>query len=246
MELFFEQSLQQKNLVKLEHKFPYLGYVGKNSEENVILQAKENYERIILLTSADSVNPWPNLPKFKIIIQQYMKLMVGIGQALYKSMLKNIFPEIRNEQIGFDVERSISRLAINHYKFSEDTLENESIGINAHRDNTLFNIFDKSTPDPRTQFLSKDGNWYYLPLIPGTVMANVGVMLETISNGIYYPPLHKAMCPETPGNKYTLLSAMRPNPNAIVEPLMQSHSRVNYTPMTALESVNNYYSKMYP
>ncbi len=241
--LFFNQPSYKKNLIKLEKTYPYMGYVARNEEDNVYHKAKENYERLYLINFPDTENKWPtDLFEFKHVFQEYIALMVRVGQRVYDALLCYCFDGKDKPDTHFDVESSISRTSINHYPFSGIASENISRGIETHRDNSLFNIFDKLTANPQTQLLSKEGTWYSIPAISGTMMVTIGTMLETISDGLYHPPLHRALSPASSGNNYTLVSAIRPNAEAIIRPYSSAEPQ-GY--LSALETVNYNYSLMY-
>nr|AFK37656.1 unknown [Lotus japonicus] len=66
------------------------------------------------------------------------------------------------------------------------------LGIVPHADNSGITLLADCSDFPGLQFL-KDGKWVGVEPIEGAIVANIGHIIEVMSNGIYKAPEHRAV-----------------------------------------------------
>lgn len=150
-------------------------------------------------------NQWPDanaLPQFRPVIEEYHNRCESFGRTLGKHLCRMLgAPESYFTRYFEDVQDStdLYRLAtLNHYFPLEEVKPERRIelekgyvrGLNAHRDDS--NMISLLIQDEGgLEVLSHDGTWVDVPVIPGTVVVNIGLVLSDLTDGALQATVHR-------------------------------------------------------
>ena len=92
-----------------------------------------------------------------------------------------------------------------------------------------------------------DGNWISADPIPGTILVNVGDLLESLSGGKYPATRHRVTIPELEFRRRNLRQSLpffvHPDDDVICQPMAGPDPR--YPPVTARQHLENRFSATY-
>lgn len=130
-------------------------------------------------------NLWPDVPGFREDVLAYYRHVTGIGCRLFRAFAL----ALGLEEGHFDqlLRHPPSQLRMIHYPF--DATAEDRPGIGAHTDYECFTLLFATAPG--LQIVDKQGEWADVPLIEGTMIMNVGDMMEIMSNGRYVATRHR-------------------------------------------------------
>jgi isopenicillin N synthase-like dioxygenase len=130
-------------------------------------------------------NTWPEMPGFREDVQAYYSHVTRIGRQLFGAFALALGLDERH----FDahLRNPPSQLRLIHYPLNE-TAEDRP-GIGAHTDYECFTLLFATAPG--LQIVDKQGAWVDVPLIDGTLIMNIGDMMEILSNGRYTATRHR-------------------------------------------------------
>ena len=137
-------------------------------------------------------NLWPDMPGFREDVLAYYRDVTGIGRRLFGAFAL----ALGLEENHFDalLRHPPSQLRMIHYPF--EAAAEDRPGIGAHTDYECFTLLFATAPG--LQIVDKQGKWVDVPLIEGTMIMNIGDMMEIMSNGRYLATRHrvKKVCEE--------------------------------------------------
>ena len=130
-------------------------------------------------------NLWPDVPGFRDDVLAYYQHVTGIGGRLFRAFAL----ALGLEEGHFDqlLRHPPSQLRMIHYPF--DAAAEDRPGIAAHTDYECFTLLFATAPG--LQIVDKQGEWVDVPLIDGTMVMNIGDMMEIMSNGRYVATRHR-------------------------------------------------------
>jgi isopenicillin N synthase-like dioxygenase len=130
-------------------------------------------------------NNWPDMPGFREDVQAYYTHVTGIGRLLFRGFAL----ALGLEESFFDahLRHPPSQLRLIHYPF--DASAQDRPGIGAHTDYECFTLLFATAAG--LQIVDKRGEWADVPLIEGTMIMNIGDMMEILSNGRYMATRHR-------------------------------------------------------
>lgn len=130
-------------------------------------------------------NLWPEMPGFREDVQEYYRSVTAIGRRLFGAFAL----ALGLEETHFDplLRHPPSQLRMIHYPF--DAAAEDRPGIGAHTDYECFTLLFATAPG--LQIVDKQGVWVDVPLIEGTMIMNIGDMMEIMSNGRYIATRHR-------------------------------------------------------
>ena len=92
-----------------------------------------------------------------------------------------------------------------------------------------------------------DGKWINADPVPGTVLVNVGDLLEALTGGLFPATRHRVMVPEQERRRSTkrqsIVFFIHPDDAVVCEPLAGADSR--YPPVTARQHLENRFAATY-
>ncbi len=143
---------------------------------------------------------------------------------------------------GFFAARSAlgdSKLRLLHYPPIAD-LETPALRSGAHEDINLITLLVGSG-EPGLEILARDGGWIAVDTIPGTIICNIGDMLQRFTNDALPSTTHRVVNPVGEGRHIARYSApyfLHLNSDVVIEALPSCVSPINparYSPITAYD-----------
>ena len=130
-------------------------------------------------------NTWPEMPGFREDVQAYYAHITGIGRQLFRGFALAL--GLDEDHFDAHLRHPPSQLRLIHYPF--DAAAEDRPGIGAHTDYECFTLLFATAPG--LQIVDKQGQWMDVPLIEGTMIMNIGDMMEIMSNGRYVATRHR-------------------------------------------------------
>lgn len=130
-------------------------------------------------------NIWPDMPGFREDVQAYYRHVTGIGRQLLRAFALAL--GLAEEHFDAHLRHPPSQLRLIHYPLDEAAEDRPGIG--AHTDYECFTLLFATAPG--LQIIDKQGEWVDVPLIEGTMIMNIGDMMEILSNGRYVATRHR-------------------------------------------------------
>ena len=96
-----------------------------------------------------------------------------------------------------------------------------------------------------------DNSWIKATPRPGTILVNVGDLLEFYSNGLFPATLHRVVIPPDEflrqRARQSIVFFLHPNMDVLVQPIIREGERqeAKYQPITALDHVNKRFAETY-
>ncbi|WLD58054.1 isopenicillin N synthase family oxygenase [Salinispirillum sp. LH 10-3-1] len=183
-------------------------------------------------------NAWPEeLPEFKAVLLKLYDALDNLGRdvlralALYLGQDENYFDD--------KVDSGNSILRPLHYPpvIDEGT---RSVRAAAHEDINLITLLVGSRQSG-LEVLSQRGEWVPISIIPGTIIVNIGDMLQRLTNHVLPSTTHRVVNPEGEAarqSRYSIPFFLHPNPDVSLDALPECVTPENpkrYPPITANE-----------
>jgi isopenicillin N synthase-like dioxygenase len=130
-------------------------------------------------------NIWPDMPGFREDALAYYRHIKGIGHQLFRAFA--IALGLDEAHFEAHLQHPPSQLRLIHYPF--DANAEDRPGIGSHTDYECFTLLFATAPG--LQVIDKRGEWIDVPLIEGTMILNIGDMMEILSNGRYVATKHR-------------------------------------------------------
>ncbi|KAL1189120.1 Protein SRG1 [Cardamine amara subsp. amara] len=133
---------------------------------------------------------WPQLPTgFRETLHEYTMKQLLVIEQFFKAMARsldleeNCFLDMYGENASMDTRLNM---------YPACPRPDKVIGVKPHADGSAFTLLLPDKDVEGLQFL-KDGKWYKAPIVPDTILINVGDQIEIMSNGIYKSPVHRVV-----------------------------------------------------
>lgn len=118
------------------------------------------------------------------------------------------------------------------------------LGIIPHADNSGITLLVDFGDFPGLQFL-KDGKWVGVQPIEGAIVANIGHIIEVMTNGIYKAPEHRAVVNKMK-ERLTIVTFCYPSPSMDIAPakklIVEGNQQV-YKNMTHAEYFDRFFNR---
>lgn len=162
-------------------------------------------------------NQWPDkkvLPKFRTIIEEYHRRCEHLGRTLGKQICRALGADEKYFTRYFDDVADPTDLyflgTLNYYpSFHEIPVERRQEveegfvrGMYAHRDDQSW-ITMLIQDAPGLEVLSHDGNWVDVPVLPGSVVVNLGLVLSDATGGALQATTHRVNSMKVTKNRMT-------------------------------------------
>lgn len=130
-------------------------------------------------------NQWPELPGFADAVTAWYDEVLALGRAL----LRGFALALGEPADAFDayVTKPPSQLRLIHYPYDPDA--EDAVGIGAHTDYECFTLLLPTAPG--LEVLNGAGEWIDVPPREGTLVVNVGDILELWTNGQFVATTHR-------------------------------------------------------
>jgi isopenicillin N synthase-like dioxygenase len=160
-------------------------------------------------------NYWPEgLPGFREGVMEYFRAVHALGQRMLPAFAAALDLEPEYFRPLF-ADESHATLRMLHYPPTK--LEDNDFGTGPHTDNSFMTILARSEV-PGLALRLPSGEWIVPPLIPGTLLVNIGNMLKRMSNDRFLSTPHGVIV-EGGSDRYSLAYFHSPNPYRMIEVL---------------------------
>ncbi|CAK9143328.1 unnamed protein product [Ilex paraguariensis] len=151
-------------------------------------------------SSADALLDQQN-SEFSEILQEYGSKMTDLSQKIVKTMLMSLGEDFEKKYYDSEFKNCHGYLRINNYSAPE-SLEEEAEGLGMHTDMSCITIVYQDEIGG-LQVKLKEGKWMDINPCEGTLVVNIGDMLQAWSNGKFRSSEHRVILKQ-PVNRFSL------------------------------------------
>jgi isopenicillin N synthase-like dioxygenase len=164
-------------------------------------------------------NIWPDeVPGFKRHGLVLYRALEQVGRRLLSALLLNIGEPADLLDADLDEGNSILR-ALHYPPVKSDDLP--AVRASAHEDISVITILVGAT-DAGLELKTREGEWLPIEAPPGSIIVNVGDMLQRLTNHVYPSTTHRVVNPEGEAasrSRYSLPFFMDPRPDYLIQTL---------------------------
>ena len=175
-------------------------------------------------------NLWPEMRRFREDVQAYYRPVTAIGRQLFRAFA--LAMALDEEHFDVHLCHPPSQLRLIHYPY--DATAEDRPGIGSHTDYECFTLLFATAPG--LQIVDKQGLWIDVPLVEGTMILNIGDMMEILSNGRYVATRHRVRKVREERYSFALFHAC--DYDYVVEPLIRGEAP-RYAPQKGGEHLFN-------
>lgn len=138
----------------------------------------------------DGKNQWPLQTEhetFEAVMRDYFNQMEGLSKTLLQAICVSLGHPSNVLQNVFDGNHT-SYLRMNYYPICDDP--ESHMAVHHHTDAGALTVLYQDYHVTSLQVL-RNGQWHFIPPIPGTFVINIGDMIQVWSNDEYKAPLHR-------------------------------------------------------
>ena len=225
---FFRRSKTEKQSVIRTATNP-LGYFDRELTKRKRDQ-KETFDfRPTDWKTGDGQMPWPaDMPEFEDTLRRYFRantdLAVQVTQLVCQAM--HAAPETLDHAFG---QRHTSMARINYYPFEDPVPEDERGDVNALGDMALHHHTDPGAVTllyqddvGGLQALSVENGWIDIPAEPGSIVVNMGDIMQVWTNDRYKAALHRVTRRPVGKARYSIPFFYQPHADVTIEPSLGS------------------------
>lgn len=176
-------------------------------------------------TLLDARNQWPDgLPDFKEVMVEFFDAFSILADRTL-SLLHDALQLTAHSRSLTSCARTSSTVRLNHYPISDPVPANERDGLadlgetalGYHTDpGVLTLLLQDNTGGLQTE--SRDGHWIDVPPTDGTIVVNLGDMMQAWTNDRYRAAVHRVV-PMTTQRRFSIPYFSNPQRDAIIEPI---------------------------
>jgi len=164
-------------------------------------------------------NIWPTeVPEFRQATYRLYEALKELGERVLESLA--LFLGLERNYFASKVDYGNSILRPIHYPPIADT-STASIRAGQHEDINLITLLVGSN-ESGLEILRKDGSWLPVSTIEGTIVVNIGDMLQRLTNHVLPSTTHRVVNPAGAAAgqpRYSIPFFMHPNPDFLIETL---------------------------
>ena len=223
---FFDQPISIKQSLKHPQSWSR-GYVPQGVEkakDSAYADLKEFYHLGRDSAVGYEENIWPSDEEFK---SAYIDLHKALDQLSLKILRATaLFLELPEHHFEASILSGEALLRILHYPPIRDE-SSPNVRAAAHEDINLITLLVGSEQEG-LEVLSLDGQWVPISMIEGTIICNVGDMLQRLSNGMLRSTTHRVVNPKGEGayqSRYSMPFFVHPDPDMSLACLPQCCSK---------------------
>ena len=176
-------------------------------------------------TLLDARNQWPDgLPDFKEVMVEFFDAFSILADRTL-SLLHDALQLTAHSRSLTSCARTSSTVRLNHYPIGDPVPANERDGLadlgetalGYHTDpGVLTLLLQDNTGGLQTQ--SRDGHWIDIAPTDGTIVVNLGDMMQAWTNDRYRAAIHRVV-PMTTQRRFSIPYFSNPQRDAIIEPI---------------------------
>jgi len=159
-------------------------------------------------------NRWPDAPDgFRDHVVDYAAGVQRIGERVLTAVALSL--GMGPQFFTPFYERPMLRGQLIHYPPQTEDTPDDQFGVASHTDFGCITLLLQETPG--LEVLSRKGNWIAAPPIPGTLIINIGDLLQRWTNNRLPSNSHRVRN-TTGAGRYSIAMFFDPSPGAIVDP----------------------------
>ncbi|KAM0326569.1 hypothetical protein ACHAQA_006438 [Verticillium albo-atrum] len=204
---FFSLPLQKKLDIETAHSKHFLGYSRMSAEKTVAITGHN--ESVFFGPEYPPPNPmelaylnlhgpsqWPDknaLPDFRQAVQTYRSAVQDLATSFISLIPEALGLEANSFSWLFD-DSPFSRLNFRRYPAPpEESIGDTRHGIAPHKDSSFMTYLLQGGDHNCLEVQNKTGNWIAVPPIPGTLVVNIGRLLEILTRGVCTATTHRVI-----------------------------------------------------
>jgi len=243
---FFALPAEHKDAIHMARSPHFRGYTGAGDE---ITRGERDWreqldigaERLPLPQGADTPvwarmqgpNQWPELlPRLKPALLEWQDTLTDAARQLLRALALALGQPQDRFEAAF-AGTPVQHLKVIHYPGRADGESTQGVG--AHKDSGCLTLLLQDT-QPGLQVWERDdqaadaGRWIDAPPIPGTVVINLGEMLEIVSNGFLRANIHRVVSPPADQDRLSVAFFLSPRldaelPELVLPPELAAKAR---------------------
>lgn len=245
---FFEQPAQHKEQITVDqHNRGFMTIGASKMRGAVTYDLKEVFFWGSQLETGDpdvlagkplmSINQWPPaMPALRTAILPYYNAVMTCGQAILRALAVSL--ELDENFFGARYRKPLGRGQLIYYPPRTHDTPEAQFGVAPHADFGCITLLLQDH-NGGLQIRGKDGVWLDAPPIPGTLIVNIGDLLQRWSNDRLKSTIHRVM--NTSGNKrHSIAVFCDPDTDAVIDPQdmnLPAGHQPRYDPISAGEYI---------
>ena len=236
---FFNLPLEDKIKIHIKNSKIFRGYtpLGEEFTDNSYdwhecvdfgLETKKNdsnYRKLL------GPNQWPQgQDNFRKVLEMHWDLMIKLGKKITQGLAISL--DLSKDYFLPFMDKSHSYMRVSHYPpYNNSNKKNIGEGIGSHIDYGFLTILTQDNIGG-LQIKNHNDEWLNAPNIPGTLLINIGHMIQRWSNNYYKATVHRVDLPKN--NRYSIPFFFEPNFDTVVSPLKKfcdKDNRPHYKPL---------------
>lgn len=231
---FFELPLEEKSLIDYRHSPHFRGYMwqgaentaGRRDEREQVEFGREEPAAAIehgtpLFERLRGPNQWPSQPEeLQHVVCEWLQDMDGISRNLTRALAASLGLEADAFDRLFLIPHVQAKLV--HYP-AVPPIEGENtaignLGVGAHSDSGFLTLLLQDDVGG-LEVLNSKGSWVPARPLPGTIICNLGEVVQLLTGGAYLSTVHRVRQPHR--GRVSAPFFWNPSLDAMVEPLIQ-------------------------
>jgi len=220
---FFSLNDEQKRAYQVNHQCGYIPFGVEKAKDAEHVDLKEFYH---IARERDDLaylptNIWPQeIPGFKPAYQRVYQSLDQLALKLLQVVAISL--NLSEDFFSESVLAGETLLRVLHYPPITDP-NAPNVRAAAHEDINLITLLAGSE-QAGLEVLSRTDEWVPISMIEGTIVCNVGDMLQNLSNGYYPSTTHRVINPTGKAahtSRYSIPFFVHPSPTTRLDPLAQ-------------------------
>ena len=158
-------------------------------------------------------NVWPALPGFRRTVTEYYRAVALVGRRMCRAF--EIYLGLDDGYFDRYMRTPTSQLRLLHYVENDAPSREEQMTMGAHTDYESFTLLHQWAPG--LQSMTVDGRWVDVPPIPGTLVVNIGDLMEVWTNGLFVSNPHRVL--NSGRERFSMPFFVAADHDAVVEPV---------------------------